>query len=80
MVEVSSLSLAVTHREKDKRGWCLMTQKDRERKSLTLLHRPIIRPPKNKKSACGLLLIAAEENKVHFQKGLVSMTQLFQRT
>lgn len=53
-----------------------MTQKDRERKSLTLLHRP----PKNKKSACGLLLIAAEENKVHFQKGLVSMTQLFQRT
>lgn len=56
-----------------------MTQKDRERKSQTLLHHPIIRP-QNKKSACGLLLIAAEENRVHFQKGLVTMTQLLQRT
>lgn len=30
MAEVSSLSLTVTHSEKDKGGWWLMTQKDRE--------------------------------------------------
>lgn len=33
MVEVSSLSLTVTQSEKDKGGWWLMTQKDREREA-----------------------------------------------
>lgn len=64
-----------------------MAQKDRER---TPPQTP--RPPdprslllwfflkKERKLACGPLLIVAEEHKVCFQRGLVSMTQLLQRT
>lgn len=48
MVEVSSLSLTITRSEKDKGGWWLMTQKDRERK-------PNIPPPQLPPSAPALV-------------------------
>lgn len=80
MVEVSSLRLCVTHSEKDKGGWWLMTQKDTERE------KPNIPPTSpfwsfaGKNRTWAAVNYSRRKNKAHFQKGLVSMTQLFQRT
>lgn len=55
-----------------------MTERQRENPSIPLQFPTFLRAPV--KNARGPMLIIAGQNKAHFQKGLASVTQLFQLT
>lgn len=68
-----------------KTGWLLVDGSEGQGETASIPFPPLDKlwlkeREEKKKEAHGLLLIIAEENKAHFQKGLASATQLFQLT